>query len=426
MSAQRIASLLAAAACLALPALAKPIAIVGGDIWTGTSEGTISKGVVLVDNGRVVSVNPAGSPVPVDASIVDASGKWVTPGLISAFSRTGIVEVDAEDATNDISASGSDYSVALDAADGFNPDATSVAVTRIEGFTRIAVAPSASANLFAGQGFVADTSGEADTDISRKAFLFMSLGERGAALAGGSRPAAWAQLRAALDDARAYPARYLASNEGTALGRVDAAALVRAARGDQLILIEAQKASDLNAIMDFAEANRDLRIAIVGADEGWRVAPRLAASGIPVIVDAFSNLPASFEQLGATAENAARLMEAGVTVAIAHLGSSSHQARLSTQVAGNAVANGLSHEDAMKALTTYPAQIFGLRGLGVIGPGARADIVVWDGDPLDVTSNPDVVMIDGKVQSLTTRQTQLRDRYLNLDESTRPLAYVKP
>jgi len=418
MSAQRIASLLAAAACLALPALAKPIAIVGGDIWTGTSEGTISKGVVLIDEGRIVSVSPAGSPVPVDASIVEASDKWVTPGLISAFSRTGIVEVDAEETTNDTAAGESDYSVALDAADGFNPDATSVAVTRIEGFTRIAVAPSASANLFAGQGFVADTSGEADTDISRKAFLLMSMG--------GSRPAAWAQFRAALDDSRAYPARYLASNEGTALNRVDAAALVRAARGEQLILIEAQKASDLNAIMDFAEANSDLRIAIVGADEGWRVAPRLAASGIPVIVDAFSNLPASFEQLGATAENASRLMEAGVTVAIAHLGDSSHQARLSTQVAGNAVANGLSHDDAMRALTTHPAQIFGLQGLGVIGPGARADIVVWDGDPLDVTSNPDVVMIDGKVQSLETRQTQLRDRYLKLDESTRPLAYVKP
>lgn len=426
MSAQRIASLLAAAACLALPAFAKPIAIVGGDIWTGTSEGTISKGVVLIDNGRVISVSPAGSPVPLDAAIVDASGKWVTPGLISAFSRTGIVEVDAEDTTDDTSASGSDYSVALDAADGFNPDATAVDVTRIEGFTRIVVAPSASGNLFAGQGFVADTSGDADTEISRKAFLFMSLGERGAALAGGSRPAAWAQLRAALDDADAYPARYLASNKGTALGRVDAAAMVPAAKGEQLIVIEAQKASDLNAIIDFAEANPDLQIAIVGADEGWRVAPRLAGSGIPVIVDAFSNLPASFEQLGATAENAARLMDAGVIVAISHLGDSSHQARLSTQVAGNAVANGLSHDDAMKALTTNPAQIFGLQGLGVIGPGARADIVVWDGDPLEVTSNPDAVMIDGELQSLETRQTQLRDRYLTLDESKRPLAFVKP
>ncbi len=245
-------------------------------------------------------------------------------------------------------------------------------------------------------------------------------------MAGGSRPAAWAQFRAALDDADAYPARYFTSNEGTALGRVDAEALGPASRGEQLILIEAHKASDLNAIMDFAAANPDLKIALVGADEGWRVAARLARSGIPVIVDAFSNLPASFEQLGATAENASRMMEAGVTVAISHLGDSSHQARLAIQVAGNAVANGMSHDDAMKALTTAPAEIFGLQGLGVIGPGARADIVVWDGDPLEITSNPDVVIIDGDIQSLKTRQTELRDRYLKLDEHNRPLAYVKP
>jgi imidazolonepropionase-like amidohydrolase len=426
MSVRHIASLIAVAACLALPVLAAPVAIVGGNVWTGTSQGTIPSGIVVIDKGRVVSVSKAGSPVPLEATVIDATGKWVSPGFISAFSRTGIVEVDAEDATDDTSASSSDYSVALDAADGFNPDSTAVAVTRVEGVTRIVVAPEASSNLFAGQGFVADTSGGVDTEISRKAFLLISLGDHGAALAGGSRPAAWAQFRAALDDAGAYPARYFTGNDGTALGRADAEALGPAARGEQLILIEAHKASDLNAIMDFAAANPGLKIAIVGADEGWRVAPRLARSGIPVIVDAFSNLPASFEQLGATAENASRMMDAGVTIAISHLGDSSHQARLAVQVAGNAVANGMSHDDAMKALTTAPAEIFGLQGLGVIGPGARADIVVWDGDPLEITSNPDVVMIDGDVQSLTTRQTELRDRYLNLDERTRPLAYVKP
>ena len=349
MSMRHISSLIAVAASLALPVLAAPVAIVGGNVWTGTSQGTIPSGIVVIDQGQVVSVSKAGSPVPLEATVIDATGKWVSPGFISAFSRTGIVEVDAEDATDDTSASGSDYSVALDAADGFNPDSTAIAVTRVEGVTRIVVAPGASSNLFAGQGFVADTSGDVDTEISRKAFLLISLGDSGAALAGGSRPAAWAQFRAALDDAGAYPARYFT---------------------------------------------------------------------IPVIVDAFSNLPASFEQLGATAENAARMMEAGVTVAISHLGDSSHQARLAIQVAGNAVANGMSHDDAMKALTTAPAQIFGLQGLGVIGPGARADIVVWDGDPL--------VMIDGDVQSLKTRQTELRDRYLKLDERTRPLAYVKP
>lgn len=426
MSARHIASLIAVVASLALPVVAQPVAIVGGKVWTGTRQGTVPGAVVVIDNGRVVSVNKAGSPVPLDAIVIDAGGKWVTPGLIAAFSRIGIVEVDAEETTDDTSAGKSDYSVALDAADGFNPDATAIAVTRVEGITRIVVAPEASSNLFAGQGFVADTTGSVDTEIDRKAFLLISLGEHGASLAGGSRPAAWAQLRAALDDAKAYPGRYLASNEGTALDRVDAAALAPAAKGQQLMLIEANKASDLNAIMDFAEANSDLDIAIVGADEGWRVAPRLAKSGIPVIVDAFSNLPASFERLGATGENAARLKAAGVTVAIAAISDGTHNARLAMQIAGNAVANGLSHDDAMDALTTAPAAIFGLQGLGVIGPGSRADIVVWDGDPLEVTSNPDVVMIDGDVQSMVTRQSQLRDRYLKLDERERPLAYVRP
>ena len=426
MSARHIASLIAVVASLALPVIAEPVAIVGGKVWTGTQQGTVPSGVIVIDKGRVVSVDKAGSPVPLDATVIDAGGKWVTPGIISAFSRIGIVEVDAENTTDDTSAGESAFSVALDAADGFNPDATAIAVTRIEGITRVVVAPEASSNLFAGQGFIADTSGSVDTEIDRKAFLLVSLGEHGAALAGGSRPAAWAQLRASLDDAKSYPGRYLASNEGTALDRVDAAALVPAAKGQQLILIEANKASDLNAIMDFAEANRDLDIAIVGADEGWRVAPRLAKAGIPVIVDSYSNLPESFERLGATGENAARLRAAGVTVAIAAISDGTHNARLAMQIAGNAVANGLSHDDAMEALTTAPAAIFDLQGLGVIGPGSRADIVLWDGDPLEVTSNPDVVMIDGVVQSMVTRQSELRDRYLKLDKRDLPLAYVKP
>ena len=175
--------------------------------------------------------------------------------------------------------------------------------------------------------------------------------------------------------------------------------------------------------MNFREENPVLRIAIVGADEGWRVADRLAAMNIPVIIDAFSNLPASFSQLAATSENAARLVEAGVTVAIANISDASHQDRLAAQIAGNAVANGLSFDDAMRSLTGAPAEIFGMTGLGVLAPGARADVVAWDGDPLEVTSAPTAIFIDGVPQSLESRQTKLRDRYLSLDESQRPLAY---
>lgn len=402
-------------------ALAEPVAVYGKSVWTGTSQGTITDGVVVIDNGRVVSVGPASTPVPAGAKEVRA--EWVTPGLISAFSRTGIAEVSGVDDTNDAGAGGSHFSAALDAADGFNPDATAIGVTRLAGFTRLAVAPQARATLFGGQGFLANTSGDADSVFRDRAFAFIVLGENGASLAGGSRPASWTTLRGAFDDVRFFGARYMSHNEGNVLTRMDAQALMPAVKGDQLILFQARRASDLNAVMDFAEANPSLRIAIVGADEGWRVADRLATLDIPVMVDSFSNLPASFSQLAATGENAKRLAEEGVTVAIVNLDNDDHLAHLASQIAGNAVANGMAFDDAMRALTTAPAEIYGMTGLGVLAPGARADVVAWDGDPLEVTSAPTAVYIDGEAQSMVSRQTELRDRYRTLDESQRPLAY---
>lgn len=402
-------------------AAAQPVAVYGKNVWTGTAQGTITDGVVVIDNGRVVSVGKAPGAVPAGAAEVRA--EWVTPGLISAFSRTGLSEVSGVDDTNDAAAGSSAFSAALNAADGFNPDATSVAVTRLAGFTRLAVAPQARSKLFGGQGFLAETSGLTGSVFRDRAFAFIVLGEPGANLSGGSRPAAWTSLRGAFDDVRFFGARYMTHNEGNVLTRMDAQALMPAVKGEQLIVFQASRASDLNAIMDFKEQNPALRIAIVGADEGWRVARRLAALDIPVIVDAFSNLPASFSQLASTSENAKRLSEAGVTVAIVNLDNDSHLARLATQIAGNAVANGMSYDAAMRSLTTAPAEIFGMTGLGTLAPGARADVVAWDGDPLEVTSAPTAVYIDGEAQPMESRQTKLRDRYRNLDESQRPLAF---
>jgi imidazolonepropionase-like amidohydrolase len=402
-------------------AAAQPVAVYGKNVWTGTAQGTITDGVVVIDNGRVVSVGKAPGAVPEGDAEVRA--EWVTPGLISGFSRTGLSEVSGVDDTNDAGAGSSDFSAALNAADGFNPDATSVAVTRLAGFTRLAVAPQARSKLFGGQGFLAETSGLTGSVFRDRAFAFIVLGEPGANLSGGSRPAAWASLRGAFDDVRFFGARYMTHNEGNVLTRMDAQALMPAVKGEQLIVFQASRASDLNAIMDFKEQNPALRIAIVGADEGWRVARRLAALDIPVIVDAFSNLPASFSQLASTSENAKRLSDAGVTVAIVNLDNDSHLARLATQIAGNAVANGMSHDAAMRSLTTAPAEIFGMTGLGTLAPGARADVVAWDGDPLEVTSAPTAVYIDGEAQPMESRQTRLRDRYRNLDESERPLAF---
>lgn len=413
-----------AAAGLALCAAAQDVAIVNAKVWTGTNAGTLDNATVYISNGTVqgMGVNyapPSGTPT------IDANGNWVTPGIIAPFSRVGTVEVGAEDTTNDTNASGSPFSVALRAADGFNPTATTLAVTRIEGVTQIAVAPANGGSMIAGQGFVADTSGQDGSISDERAFVYVDLGEGGAGLAGGSRPAAWAALRGAFADARGYPARFMAHNEGDTLTRADAQAFGPAVRGQQLILVAAHRASDLRQIINLKAENLNLNLAIVGADEGWLVADELAVAGIPVIVDPFSNLPASFAQLGATSRNAERLIEAGVPTAFAHLGNSGHQSRLVLQSAGNAVANGVSFDDAMAAMTVVPAAIFDMGVTGTIERGNIADLVVWDGDPLEVSSAPSAIFINGISQSLESRQTKLRDRYMDLDESERPLAFKR-
>ncbi|MEL7128333.1 MAG: amidohydrolase family protein [Pseudomonadota bacterium] len=406
-------------------ALAETTAITGATVWSGTSDSPLENAVVIMVDGEISALGDMTLAIPEDATLIEAGGKWITPGIFSPFSQTGLVEVNAEASTNDTVAAEAKYSVALDAADGFNPSATAIAVTRLEGVTRMAVVPSAGKTLFAGQGLIADTSGAANSVNEAQAFQYIVLGEGGAALSGGSRPAAWATLRAALDDARSFTRRYLGSSEGGALNRVDAEALVPAARGRQLMLVQVHRASDIRQLLTFMEEFSDLDIAIVGANEGWLVADELAAAGVPVIIDPFDNLPASFEQLGATSRNAERLIAAGVKTSFAHLGQNSHQARLALQSAGNAVAAGVDPADAIRAITSAPADLFGFDDLGRLEVGATADLVIWDGDPLEVTSAPEAVYINGEAQPMESRQTKLRDRYISLDETDLPLAYRK-
>jgi len=232
-------------------------------------------------------------------------------------------------------------------------------------------------------------------------------------------------LRAAINDARTFPARYIASDKGDVLGRLDAEEFAPAARGQQLMLIAVDRASDIRQVIALRDENDRLNIALVGVREGWLVADEIAEAGIPVIVDPYANLPGSFEGLASTQQNAARLIDAGVTVALAYFADDSHQARLILQSAGNAVANGVSHEDALRAITAVPASIYGVEGGGHLQEGSPGDLVIWDGDPLEVMSAPTHVFIDGVEQSLESRQTKLRDRYLSLDESERPRAYSR-
>lgn len=410
----------AATAAIVTAATAQDVAVSNANLWTG--EEMIEGATVIIEDGEVTAVGTNLS-LPSGVTAIDADGGWVTPGIFSAYSRTGVVEVGAEDATNDVAAPMSAFGPALRLADAFNPRGTPVDTTRIEGVTRIAVAPGFGSSLFGGQGFVANTSGEPDSITNDRAFTFINLGEGGAGLSGGSRASAWASLRAAIADARTFPARYIASDEGDVLGRLDAEEFAPAARGQQLMLIAVDRASDIRQVIALKEENARLDIALVGAREAWLVADELVEADIPVIIDPYANLPGSFEGLASTQQNATRLIDAGVTVALAYFDDDSHQARLILQSAGNAVANGVSHEDALRAITSVPASIYGVEGGGMLAEGSPGDLVIWDGDPLEVMSAPTHVFIDGVEQSLESRQTRLRDRYLSLDESERPLAY---
>ncbi len=144
------------------------------------------------------------------------------------------------------------------------------------------------------------------------------------------------------------------------------------------------------------------------------MADELARSGIPVLIDPLSNLPDRFETLSSRLDNAALLQRAGVRFAIAPAPGTvdAHQARLALQLAGNAVANGLPWDAAFAAVSRAPAEIFGVGDrLGRLERGYIADIVIWDGDPLEVKSAPVAVFIAGAEQPLVSRQTRLRDRY---------------
>jgi len=419
-----IRKLLLAATLLATAptALAQTIAITGGRVVTNTNQGVIDNGTVVIRDGRVVSVGTGAAPA--GATTIDAAGKWVTPGLFAAFSRIGLAEIDSEDPTNNVSAGGSEFQASLHAADSFNPDETSIPVTRIEGFTRAAIVGAPGSGLFGGYAALIDTSGAFGSVSAREVFMLARLGESGAGSAGGSRAAAWTWLLTALDDARAYPRGFEEDGEGDLLSRKEAMALKPVVEGRIPLMVEVHRASEILQLLTLRQREPRIKLIILGATEGWRVADQIAEANVPVIVNPLTNLPDRFEILGATMENASRLAAAGVTVAIADPNEATHNTRFIQQLAGNAVANGMTWETAFKAISSVPATLYGRTDLGVLRPGATADVVIWDGDPLELMSSPDAVYIAGVATPMVSRQTRLRDRYLNLDEPL-PQAYER-
>ena len=419
-----------AGAFIGYKANAETIAITGGRVVIGDGSAPIEGGTVVVRDGNVISAG-AGVTIPAGARQIDASGKWVTPGVFAGFSRIGLSEVDAVNGTNDKSGGKSGFSAGIDIAPAIDPFRTPFAVNRSAGVTRAVVAPDAGDNMFAGQGAIADLGVDASPITKPRAFQFAEFGEAGAGLTGGSRAGTFATFRAMLREAQEYSANK--SNFDDELLRAeDARALLPVLRGDTRLLIHVEGANDMLNLIALGKEFADVKMVFVGASEGWRVAPQLAQAGIPVIASALNDLPASFEMAGATQSNIGRMKDAGVKVAIGMINDrDSHQLRYSTQYAGNLVslqrvpgATGLSWDEAFATISSVPADIMGVGDrLGSLKTGKAADVVVWDGDPLELSSSPVVVIIDGVEQPLGNRQQRLRDRYARPTEGDLPKAY---
>ena len=416
---------LAAACALALAgtAAAQDVLIRNATVHTATARGTLRNADVLVRDGRIAAVGSGLSAG--NATVVEANGHALTPALFGGINDIGLEEVSGEKTTVDSSqALGAEsHEMAVrpefDVTLAYNPASVLIPVARVEGigFTLLSANATDGGSIIGGQGGVVRMDGSLDPIGPR--VLFVSLGSGTASLTGNSRAAQWMLLDQLVAEARGRmgpDAKYALL---TPMGR---AALAKFLDGRGRVLVEVHRAADIVQLLRWSGRNH-VRIAIAGGTEAWKVAPQIAAAKVPVFVDALADLPGDFDRIGATMENAARLHAAGVDVGFAQFGDASHNARKIRQLAGNAVANGLPWDDGLAGLTRVPAETFGVADqVGGIAPGRRADLVLWSGDPLEVSTVAEQVWLGGSAVPMRSRQTELRDRYLHA-ESGLPRAY---
>ncbi len=395
---------------------AATLAIVHARAWTMTTAAPIDDATIIVADGRVVSVSTGGSP-PSGATVVDARGRIVTPGLMSGGTQLGLAEVAGAADTDDRSVATGPLGAAFDIQYALDANSVLLPVARADGLTRAMDMPGGAAVApFTGLGAILHLVPGADIVERPRAAVFATVGDATLDKAGGSRAAQWILLRHALDEARTLAGRppNLAPRD-QAITRLDAAALAPVLARTIPLAITANRESDIRQAIRLAR-DEHVRVVIVGGVEAWRVAADLAAASIPVVLDPEANLPQDFDQLGARLDNAAILQRAGVEIGFTVSGNTiylSYDAGLALREgAGMAVANGLPYAAALRAVTVAPQKIWGAVPLsGTLSPGAPADLVIWDGDPLEPSNAPVAVYVDGRETSLRTRQTALRDRY---------------
>lgn len=406
-------------ACLAAASLAaaarglqaQTIAITGGTVLP-VSGPRIEGGTVLIKDGVIVAVG-RDVAVPSGAQRVDATGKWVTPGLIHAASNIAVAQFGsgAVRETRDNVMQG-DVNPALSLAEAIEPDAIMIPVVRLSGITTTVAIPEG--GLVSGQAVAFDLRGERIEDmvIRAPAAMVIRLGISSKSAGGGTRAGSLQRLRRLFRDAQEYERRpedfRKAQIQELSAGADDLAALLSVLHGSVPVLFVANRQSDIESALRLT-SEFSLHSIILGGAEAWRIAGQLATARVPVALEPLTNIP-SFDQLSPRLDNAALLRQAGVSTLIVQEDESfGSDLRFA---AGNAVANGMSWDDALASMTLWPAQAYGLADrYGSLQPGRVANVVIWSGDPLTYSSGAERVFIRGHEVPHTSRQTELLSRY---------------
>ena len=423
MNSSRLRGTLAAIAALSLSASfasAQTIAITNAKVYP-VSSAPIQNGTVLIRDGKIVAVG-ANVTIPANAQRIDASGKWVTPGLVNAGTQLGLVEVGQVSDTRNATARGrNNISAAFTVWEGLNTQSVLIAPARREGVTNVVIVPGGQ-NLVSGQAAILTLVDGMPTDMVMRTPVAMVAQVQSPEGAGTSaRGELMVRLRELLEDTKAYmrnrAAYERAETREFAASRLDLQAMIPVVEGRLPLLISADKATDIDAALRLAKEN-DLKIMIGGGAEAWMVADKLAAARVPVLTGAMNNIPGSFTQLGTNQENAGLLRRAGVTVIVIGNGPGDEEAfnvRNIKQEAGNAVAYGMSWDDALRAVTLTPAEVFGVADrIGSLQAGRDANVVIWSGDPFEFTTVPEHVFVRGREYLQPDRQQMLTDRYKTL------------
>jgi imidazolonepropionase-like amidohydrolase len=408
------------------PAAGEAIALRGGKLLT-ISHGVIENGVLVMQNGRITAIGGANTAIPKGARVIDATGMTIYPGLIDSETHLGLTEVQADRMTNDTLEPSDEIMPHMHVYDAFHAETAIIPVTRINGITNAIVAP-ANGDTLSGQDSFIQLAGKSADEMLLVRDIALPLNFTGSqrrnqnfeqAKFPFTRMGMAAQLRQAFIDAQDYELKLAAYDKKKAADPDKAGAppkrdlkleaLLPYLHGQKPMVLAAEQANDLQTILDMAREYH-LKVIFNHLSHTSAVLDKVAASGFPVIVGPIYEEPKENERYDAVYRLPAEMAKRGIKIAFASY--EAHNSRNLPYAAGYAEAFGLPHDEALRALTLNPAQMWGVdKDLGSLDAGKMANVVVANGDPLDVKTDVKHVFIAGQEIPLVNKQTELRDQY---------------